>query len=209
MASSPSLQPINLVDKIDLFPKLYYAIPIVRAQEYQFESKKLTVNEPMDPILWLIDAMALEGKDGYALRTLVESLVIQWYGPRVKTQFQRLCKTLENEGCIQQKPYENYKVCNCVRLTSKGKKILKGVKESRVKDLGFVYKAVQTFPIRQQKIIGAWLDHLGEQAWKKVIERIENDIRQYITNEHLLNRIIQDGWLTYQNNKKAENNFTI
>jgi DNA-binding MarR family transcriptional regulator len=167
---SDSATPVQAGDAvrraIDLFPKLYYFMPLMRPQEVKVNRRKLKVKEPIGAILWLAELLAAEGNTSACVQSDLEKLVHWWY-PQVGLS--KALGTLRKAGLIEQeRPPEGDRRTNLLSLTDKGKAILVLIKNEREETIRDLFQGVPEAALQHAVLI---IEQLSQFTWSAMKAR--------------------------------------
>ena len=124
-------------------------------------SKSLSIKEPTDAILFLLDILSA-GDDGFCFQGKLEDLVRRWYGFATSSSFHKSLALLDDVGCIGKEPNPRDKRENKLRLTSMGKRVAARVRSDRTKAIDPLLRALDgcAQTVRQElcKVLGTLVE---------------------------------------------------
>ena len=137
-----------LNEALELFPRIYYAIPLLPTVfSVELPNRpKVKLTRPMDAILWL--AHLICAKRAHCLRPELLRLVKWWYPPMTPQKLTRQLQALEKMGCIivhddkqVPEPTGDQRV-QWIELTSTGSDVLEALKSHRRQQLEVLFARV-------------------------------------------------------------------
>lgn len=157
---------------LNVFPKIYFFVPIFRRRTLTVGSKKLVFSEPMDCILWLLDLLTKDSPDGSCLQGDLEDLVRHWYNLATPSTFNKKLNALEDAGCIHKVTDAEDKRGNNLSLTAAGTKVLEDIRAQRLKLLAPLLDVAHDLPPSSRGKMLDTLDLFADAAWKRMIVSI-------------------------------------
>jgi hypothetical protein len=102
----------------------------------------MKIKEPTDAILLLLQ-MLTEHDSDYCFQGDLEDLVRRWYGVRSSSSFDKSLAMLDEEGCVAKEPNPSNKRQNKLRLTARGKRVVRVVNCNRTLALEPLFEALE------------------------------------------------------------------
>ncbi len=158
----------DVVQKIlELFPKLYYFIPLIPPHKEKIEEKEIRVAEPIDAILWLTELLSEDERGNSVLQSHVEQLIYWWYP---QANFSRTLSYLINTGCIIQFPDRTDRRRNRLQITALGKGVLERIKAERQI---YIKSLTEKLTKEEREDIIRILDKLAQITWAELKEYVQ------------------------------------
>lgn len=155
---------------IDTYAKLYYFIPIIRKHELDVDGTTLTLDEPMDAMLWFLDIIASQSEKVYCSRPKLKGLVCRWYGKEASTAFDKYYSLLRKKDFIAPElGREDSRGHDHVRITDKGRHLLNIIKEQRTEPLKLLLEAVQNSSAELYQEVLRGLEVAAHRAWEEMM----------------------------------------
>ena len=153
---------------VELFPRFYYYIPVLRPQKLRLVQPKrkrgggnaIRFDAPMDGVLWMCETLAAERNKASCLQQDLRELVGWWYP---HASISKEVGTLKELGLVKQvsepRDDERYK---SIKLTALGKRRLNRIKAERYKVIKLVF---ERFGKRDQERFAGVLQQLAIAVW--------------------------------------------
>jgi hypothetical protein len=155
---------------IDVCAKLYYFIPVIRKQEVEIEGTSLTLDEPMDAMLWFLDLIASQPEKVTCSRAKLKGIVCRWYGKEASTAFDKYYSQLRKKNFIAPEVgLADSREHDRVLITQKGRDLLSVIRGQRAAHLNPLLEAVHSASGETYQHMIRGLEAAAQQAWGVMI----------------------------------------
>lgn len=161
---------------LGFFPRLYYFVPPIEPVNVRLLPDRIEedgpttieIKEPLDAILWLLEALAQDEKDSTdvccfqpELYNLIHRLT-GWDRSKFTDELNKLLDT----GIIDSsRRSDGDRRSNKLTLTPKGKAVLRKIKEQRIEVINFLFEGQ---PSPQLEMMVFALEKMANSMWKKM-----------------------------------------
>ena len=159
-----------VVRLLGIFPKLFYFLPTLPPHLLRINGETITVTEPMDCVLWLLETLSYDQGQTYCRQDELEDLVAWWYPPkpgprRSSYNFSKPINKLVTGGFIKSGRFAKNKRTNQLELTPAGQQLLQAIKAERMQAISDFLEDVQK---PQRSMLVKTLEIIAEITWKRM-----------------------------------------
>lgn len=155
---------------LNVYPKIYYSLPIIRRHRRNFEQSSFWFDEPMDAMLWMLDQIAVQTSGLSCTRSKLKGLICRWYGKEASTAFNRCYKILDKNGFITWEPNSEDNKRHDVWITDKGRRLLAEIKSQRLQDLSSLRQLIENLLPEEQDVVLRVVRLQAENAWIEMMD---------------------------------------
>jgi len=131
---------------------------------------EINFDEPMDAMLWFLEAVPAFTKRRSYPKASLKKLIIRWYGEESTRNFERLYKQLRDKGFIHSEQNPANRRAHNVKLTRTGRRLLNQVKAERAADTALFTAELLKLPKADREVVLSWLNTIAKAGLIQMIE---------------------------------------